>query len=69
MTHGKGVDNVLDEQNALELDESKVEQLLEILQDRLNGLLGDGVVLAGAKRAGEAIGQGNLAADLQRGHD
>lgn len=40
------MDNVLGEQNTLELNEDKVDELLKVLQNSLDGFLGHGVVFA-----------------------
>jgi len=43
------MDDVFCEEDSLELDEEKVDELFKILEDGLNGLFRDGVVLAGWK--------------------
>jgi hypothetical protein len=58
------VDDILGEQNALELDQEKVQQLGKILQDNLLGLLGNGVVAARAERAGNALLEDELTGNL-----
>lgn len=49
------MDNVLSEQNTLELNEDKVDELLKVLQHSLDSLLGHGVVLARPERAHDTL--------------
>jgi len=60
------VDDVLNEQNALELNEEEVHELFEILQNSLNRLLRDSVVLPGTERTGESLGEDQLSSKLKR---
>jgi hypothetical protein len=46
------VDNVLGKQNALELKEEEVEELLQVGQNPLQSILRNGVVFTGTERAG-----------------
>jgi hypothetical protein len=64
VTYGNSVDDILSEQNALELDQEKVQQLGKVLQDSLMGLLGNGVVAARAERAGNALLEDELTGNL-----
>ena len=49
------MNDILGEQNALELNQEKVQQLGKVFQDSLMGLLGNGVVAARAERASNAL--------------
>jgi hypothetical protein len=61
------VDDILSEQNALELNQEEVSELLDILQHGLHGLLGNGVVSAGTERASDSLLQNELAGKLNGG--
>lgn len=59
------MDDVLGEQDALELDEEEVHQLLEILQNSLNSFLGDSVVFPGAERGDKPLGEDQPSSNLK----
>lgn len=59
--------NILGEENALELDQEEVQELGDVLKNSLMGLLGDGVVAAGAERASNALLEDNMAGNLNTG--
>lgn len=67
LTYGNGVDDILGEQDALELNQEEVRQLGNVFQDGLLGLLRDGVVAARAEGAGNALLENELAGDLDSG--
>jgi hypothetical protein len=61
------VEDVLSEQDTLELDQEEVHKLLKVLEDSLDGLLGDSVVTAGAESTGDSPLEDNLASNLDGG--
>lgn len=56
--------NVLGENNALGLDDEEVGQLVDITNQDIEGLAGDGVVSTGAKLAGDACVHNQLTSNL-----
>jgi hypothetical protein len=56
--------DVLSEQDALGLDNEKVDELVHIANQRVEGLLGDGVILSGSQLGREAVVQNSLARNL-----
>jgi sulfur relay (sulfurtransferase) DsrF/TusC family protein len=66
-TYTDGVSDILSEQDALELDQEEVQELREVLKNSLVGLLRDGVVSAGAERAGDALLENDMACNLNCG--
>ena len=56
--------DIFGEQDPLEFDEEKVKQLFSILQRSLEGLLGNGVIFAGAERARKTLREHDSAGDL-----
>ena len=69
MTYSNGVNKVLGEQNALELDQDEINELLKILQHGFDRLLGNGVVFARAERSDDALLQGELTTQLGESGD
>lgn len=63
------MEDVLREQDALKFQQEEVDDLFDILLNGLDGLLRDGVVLAGPNGAGEAFGQNDSADDFNRSRD
>ena len=63
-TYSKSVGQVLYEQDTLEFNEEEIYQLLHVLQNALDGILGDCVVLARAGGAGQATGQDGSPSDF-----
>ena len=61
--------NVFNEQNALEFEKTKVQELDKVLQDGFDGFLGNGVVLAGTERAGNALAKKKSTTKLKSGGD
>lgn len=59
--------NVLGEQDTLELDQKEVHKLLKVLEHSFNGLLGDGVVTAGAESTGDSALKNNMSSNLNGG--
>lgn len=57
--------DVLNEQDTLEFEKSKVKDLHEVLQDRFDGLPGDSVVLAGTERARKTLTESQSTTDLE----
>lgn len=60
---------ILDEEDALELDHKEVDQLLNILQRRLKRFSGDGVVLPWAEGRREALVKDQLPSNFGSGGD
>lgn len=67
MTYSNGVDDVLGEENPLELNQEKVQELRQVLEHGLVGFLGDGVVTAGTEGAGDALLENDMACNLDGG--
>lgn len=65
-TYADGDVDILREDDALEFDYEEVDQLLEVLQEALKGLLGDGEVAARSNLAGEALAHDSLTCDLSK---
>ena len=63
-TYRKCDEHVLGEQNALELDDEEVDELLRVLQRRLEALTRDGIVAPGTDAGQQALGQDELANTL-----
>jgi hypothetical protein len=63
-THKKCCPDVLNEHDALELDDEEVDQLLSIVQEALQRLLGDDEVLLWSHPGCNAISKDCLACDL-----
>jgi hypothetical protein len=61
------VENILGEQNALEFNQEEVHKLLQVLEHSLNGLLGNGIVTAGAESTGDTLLEDDLAGNLNGG--
>lgn len=61
------MDDILGEQNALELNQEEVSELLDVLQHGLHSFLGNSVVSAGTERTGDALLQNELAGKLDGG--
>lgn len=62
--YGGGGGDALDEEDALGLDDDKVDELVEVADDEVDGLAGDGGVLARAELAGKAVAEDELAGYL-----
>jgi hypothetical protein len=58
--------NVLGEDNALRLDDEKVDKLLDIVQETLQGRLGDSEVLARPELGCDTLSKSGLSSDLCR---
>lgn len=58
------MEDILSEQNALEFDQEEVHKLLKVLENSLNGLLGDSVVTAGAESTGDSPLENNMAGNF-----
>lgn len=61
------MEDILSKQDALELNQEEVHELLKILEDSLNGLLGDSVVTARAESTGDSPLEDNMASNLDGG--
>lgn len=59
--------NILSEEDALELDQEEVQELRDVLKNSLLGLFWNGVVAAGAERAGDALLENNMAGNFNSG--
>lgn len=59
--------DIFGEENALEFNQEEVEELLEILQSRLESLPGDGEVFAGTEGTCKTVGEEHFAGDLSNG--
>lgn len=68
-TYGNGSVDVLGEQDALDLNDEEVDQLLDILQRGLQLLAREGEVGPGPDPGGDALTQGQLSDGLGSGHD
>lgn len=66
-TYSNSVHDILGEQDALELDQEEVQELRQVLEDGLMGLLRDGVVSAGTEGAGNALLEDDVAGNLNGG--
>lgn len=66
-TYTNGVNDVLGEQDALELDKEEIHQLRHILKHGFGSFLWDGVVAAGAEGARDSLLEDNLAYNLDGG--
>lgn len=66
-SYSNGVDDILGEQDALELDQEKVHQLRDVLEHGLGGFLGDGVIATRPERASDALLEDDMARDLHGG--
>lgn len=61
------MEDILSEQDALELDQEEVHKLLKVLEESLNGLLGDSVVAARAESTGDSSLEDDMASNLDGG--
>ena len=61
---GKSVGHVLGEQDALELDDEEVQQLLDVFERGFEGFAGDGVIALGTEAGGEALRNDKFASDF-----
>lgn len=61
------MEDVFGEQDALELNEEEVNQLLKILEHSFNGLLGNSVIAAGAESTGDSALENDLTGNLNGG--
>ena len=61
------MEDILGKQDTLELNQEEVHQLLKVLEHGLNGLLGDGVVAAGAESTGNSTLENNMTSNLDKG--
>ena len=68
-TYGQGGADVLGKDNALRLDDTEVDQLVDITEDDVESLAGNSVVAAGTKLAGESSVQNGLASNLSGDSD
>ena len=51
------MDDILSKEDALELNNKEVNELLDVLQRRLKGLPWNGVVLLGSEGGSQALGE------------
>lgn len=58
------MEDILSKQDALEFDQEEVHKLLKVLENSLNGLLGDSVVTAGAESTGDSPLENNMASNF-----
>jgi hypothetical protein len=65
LTHRKCVGQILDKEDALELDEEEVHELLHVLQKALDGISGNSVVLARPGGACDTAGEESSAGDFK----
>lgn len=56
--------DVLGKENALRFDDKEVDELVDVTEDSVEGLAGNGVVAAGTKLAGDARVHNQLASTL-----
>ena len=68
-TYRSGVRDVLGRDNSLYLNDEEVDQLLDITQDTLDGILGDCPVTARTDGAHDTFRPGDLCNDLSAGDD
>jgi hypothetical protein len=68
-TYANGSPDVLGEDDALELNDEEVEELLNIVEEALERLLGDDKILAGTHASGQAISENRMAGNLSCGSD
>jgi hypothetical protein len=67
VTYSNGGPDVLSEENALELNDEEVDELLNITGDALEGLAGNCVVLSGADLGGKTLAKDKVANKLSGG--
>lgn len=63
-THGSGSKHVLCEDNTLRLNDKEVDQLVDVADNRIKSLFGDGVVLARTELGGKSSAQNGLSNNL-----
>lgn len=68
-THGDRSGNTLDKENSLGFDHDKVDELMGITDERVDGGAGDSVVSAGAQLCSDALVEKKLANRLGRNSD
>ena len=61
------MEDILDKQDALELDQEEINQLLKVLEDCLKGLLGDSVVTTRAESTSDSALENEMASQLDGG--
>lgn len=61
------MEDILSEQDALEFDQEEVHKLLKVLENSLNGLLGDSVVTAGTESTGDSPLEDNMTSNFDGG--
>lgn len=66
MAYGNTKAELFDKDDALELDQEEVDQLLGIFDKALQGVLGDGIILPGAGRTGNPTRQNDSTNNLKR---
>jgi len=64
MTHSGGCRHVLNKEDALGLNDKKVDELVDVANNGVQGLFGHGVVAARAGLTSEAVVEGHLAGDF-----
>jgi hypothetical protein len=67
VTYSNGGPDILSEEDALELNDEEVDELLNITSDALEGLTGDCVVLSGAHLGGKTLAEDKVANELSGG--
>lgn len=69
MTYGSRSIDVLGEEDALSLNDKEVDELVDISDQSVEGLAGDGVVLARTQLAGQTVAKDGLTGDLSEDGD
>lgn len=63
------MDDLFGKEDALELDDKEIDELLDILQGRFKGLPRNCVVFFGSEGGSQALGEDKLPSDLSRRSD